>query len=120
MRSFERLSFPDKWRVNRLLARGKGPDDTRTAAAAVELAESYQRQGRSHRAIVLFAFVIMATGFTFIGVAAVGSGEAELSILCALIVVASVVQLAFSPTIRPRKVAQSLEAARRVVATSRH
>lgn len=119
MRAFQALSIPDKWRVNRLVARGEAPDDPKTAAAATELAESYQRHGRSNRAIVLFGSVITIVCFIFLGVATVGRGQAELPILCALIVGASVVQLVFSPTIRPRKVAQSLEAARRVVVTSR-
>ena len=44
--AFQELSFGEKWRVARLLAKGEAPPDPRMAATAIELAESYQRQGR--------------------------------------------------------------------------
>jgi hypothetical protein len=46
MRTYKALPYGAKWRVTRLVAKGEAPHDPRMAAAAVELAESYQRKGR--------------------------------------------------------------------------
>lgn len=47
MQVFKALSYWDKVRVGRCLARGVAPDDPKQAVAAVELAESYQRKSRT-------------------------------------------------------------------------
>jgi hypothetical protein len=59
MQVFKALSYWDKVRIGRCLARGEAPDDPRKAAAAVELAESYQRKSRSVL-YVLFALTGIA------------------------------------------------------------
>jgi hypothetical protein len=44
MQVFKALSYWDKVRVSRCLARGEAPKDRRRADAAIELAESLSRQ----------------------------------------------------------------------------
>jgi hypothetical protein len=46
LKTFQSLSYGDMWRVRGYLVRGEAPSDPRMAAAAVELAERYQRQSR--------------------------------------------------------------------------
>jgi hypothetical protein len=57
---FHALSYGERWRVNRLVAKGKSPQDPRLAAAAVELAEKHQRREREvplHRGLAINACV---------------------------------------------------------------
>jgi hypothetical protein len=44
MWTFKALSYGERWRVTRLVAKGEAPSDPPMAAAAVELAESCQRR----------------------------------------------------------------------------
>jgi hypothetical protein len=116
MQVFQALSYGEKWRVARFLAEGEAPPDPRMAAAAIELAESYQGQGpgRATLARWLPAVVIVVCGAGAI-LLAVG-GDALAAILNALIVLINVGALIFNPMTRPRNVARSLEAARRISA----
>lgn len=52
MQTFNALSLGDKWRVRGSLARGEAPRDPQMATAAVELAESYERQGGAYMGLM--------------------------------------------------------------------
>jgi hypothetical protein len=86
------------------------------AAAAVELAERYQRKGLSES--TLYRFLVIA--LILIGVAfailAAADGDALLMIATALVALTNAAHLAFNPMLRPKDVARSLEASRRVSA----
>jgi hypothetical protein len=114
MRAFQALSYSEKWRVTRLVAKGEAPHDPRMAAAAVELAESYQRRGRLAPTLLRWlaiAAILVGVAFAILSAA---DGDALLMISMALIVLTNVAHLAFNPVIRPHNVARSLEASRRV------
>lgn len=112
---FRALSYGDKWRVTRLVAKGEAPQDLRMAAAAVELAESYQSRGREvplHRGV---AIVLILVGLA-LAVLAAADGDALVMSAMGLLVLSNVAQFAFNPMTRPNNVARSLEASRRVSA----
>jgi hypothetical protein len=114
MRTFKALSYGEKWRVTRLVAKGEAPHDPRMAAAAVELAESYQRRGRGESTLHRFlAITLILVGVT-LAILAAADGDALLMSAMALIALTNVGQLAFNPMLRPKDVARSLEASRRV------
>lgn len=114
MQTFKALPYRDKLRVSRHLARGQAPGDPRMAAAAVELAESYQRQ---ERLLVMFLrwsplilLVIGGVGAVFDAI----DGDQFGLILYALIALGGIWDLMFNPLTRPKNMARSLEASRRI------
>jgi hypothetical protein len=115
MGTFQALSYGEKWRVNRLVANGEAPQDRRMAAAAVELAERCQRREREaslHRGL---AVVLILVGLA-LAVLAAADGDVLLMSAMTLIVLSNVAQFAFNPMTRPKNVARSLEASKRVSA----
>lgn len=117
MQTFQALSYSDKWRVRGFLVRGEAPPDRQTAAAAAELAESYQRQGRTFMKLMRW---LSATGVVVFGAAAIFmaiDGDALKAILYALLALTNVAHLMYNPAVRPQNVARSLEASRQVIAS---
>jgi hypothetical protein len=96
--AFKALSYGDKWRVTRCLTRGEAPRDPRMAPAAVELAESYQRLSPFYLALLRWAPVLIIVGAGSIALAAAVEGDQV-------------------KATRPKNVARSLEASKRVVAS---
>jgi hypothetical protein len=115
MQTFNALSYGDKWRVSRCLARGEAPRDPRMAVAAVELAEDYQRQSRAFRGLARWLPVILVVVATCITVSSAIEGDHLTLILNVLLALGGVGQLLFNPAARPKNTARSLEASRRVV-----
>lgn len=116
MQTFKALSFRDKWRVRRLVYRGEAPDDPRMAAAAVALAEGYQRQGymRFMRWGTSLMVVLMVPASIYAAI----EGDALQAAVWGLLALVNAAHLMFNPATRPKSVARSLEASRRVVAPS--
>jgi hypothetical protein len=114
MQTFNAMPIRDKWRVRGFLARGEAPSEPHTATAAVELAESYSRQGRLSMAWMRWfpAFFLVVIGLSAIPRAI--EGELAMAILYAVVVLVSIGHLIFAPVTRPKKMARSLEASRRV------
>lgn len=114
MQTFNALPFRDKWRVRGFLARGEAPGDPRLATAAVELAESYPRQGRLSMAWMRWmpVFFLVVIGFSAIPRAI--DGDLEMAILYAVVVLVSIGHLIFSPVARPKKMTRALEASRQI------
>jgi len=84
------------------------------AAAAIELAESYQRRGGEaslHRGL---AILLIFIGLS-LAVLAASKGDTLLLVAMLLVVLSNVAQFAFNPMTRPKNVARSLEASRRLV-----
>jgi len=116
MRKFRALSFGERWRVARLVATGEAPRDPRMAAAAIELAESYQRKGRAESTLYrLLAMVLIPTAVV-LGVLAATDGDAAVVMAMVLVMLTNIAHLAFNPAARPQDVARSLEASRRIAA----
>jgi hypothetical protein len=57
MRTYQALSYDEKWCVTGLVAKGEAPHDPRMASAAVELAERYQRSGRGEPTLHRFIWL---------------------------------------------------------------
>jgi len=113
-KEFQALSYGDKFRLSRYLARGEAPRDPRMAAAAVEIGESYQRRSRGYIALICWVpvFIIVCNGYLLTS-AAIDGDQLRL-ILSALIVLGSAMDLILNPLIRPKSMARSVEAARRI------
>lgn len=117
--AFRALSYGDRLRLSRCLARGEAPLNPRMAAAAVEVGESYERGGSANSALIRWmpVFLIVCNGFLLI--TAVIDGDQVKLVLSALIVLVSTVDLALNPMARPKNLARSVEAARWVVPQER-
>lgn len=117
MRTYQTLSYGEKWRVTRLVARGEAPYDQRMAAAAVELAERYQRRGRGEAVLYRFLAIALILIGAALAILAAADGDALLMGAMALTALTNVGQLVFNPMLRPKSVARSLEASSRLAAT---
>jgi hypothetical protein len=112
MQVFKALSYWDKVGVGRCLARGEAPDGPHKAAAAVELAESYQRKSRTLMAWMrwLPAIMIVLGGIGVVLDALKGDYlGSSLYLAFALI---GIVHFMINPATRPKNMARSLEASR--------
>lgn len=116
MQAFQGLSYGEKWRVARFLAKGEAPQDPRMAVAAVELAESNQRQGRVVTTLVRWLPVAVIIGGGAAAVHSAASGDVSVVVVMALVVLVNVAHLMLNPMTRPQKVTRSLEASRRISA----
>lgn len=114
MPEFRELSFADRWRVRRFVFRGEAPEDARMAAAAVELAENYQRQG--YMRWLRWGTPVVVLGALFVAILDATDGDLLGAILFALLAVVNLSHLALNPATRPKSVARSLEASRQVLA----
>jgi hypothetical protein len=114
MPKYQALPYGEKWRVTRLVAKGEAPRDPRMAAAAVELAERYQRKGRAEAALYRFLAITLILIGSALAVLAATDGDVLLMSAMALIALTNVGQMVFNPMLRPKNVARSLEASRRV------
>jgi hypothetical protein len=119
MQTFKALSYRDKLRVSRCLVRGRAPDDPRMAVAAVELAESYKRQGRASTAWMRWSPWIVIVCFGYMSVPNALKGDLLMAIIYSLIVLFATEELLFGPATRPNSMARSLEASRRVIASGK-
>jgi hypothetical protein len=112
--TFRALSYRERWRVSRQVAKGGSPQDPRMAAAAVELAESCQDSGEMplYRGVAILLILVSLA----LAVWAAADGDVLLMSTMALVALNSVARFAFSPMTRPKNVTRSLEASRRVAA----
>lgn len=88
------------------------------AAAAIELAEKCEREGRTYMALMRWFPAFMIIGFGFANLPYVIEGDTVAAVLYALIVLGSVGHLMFNPATKPKNMARSLEASRQIVAPS--
>jgi len=115
MRAFEALSYRDKFRVSRSLVRGEAPADPGMTAAAIELAEKYQRQGRENRGWLRWGPPFLGIIFVVLSIWAAASGDLLNATLWALIALGNFGQLLLNPLTRPKNVELALKASRRVI-----
>jgi hypothetical protein len=111
-KEFQALSYGDKFRLSRSLARGEAPRDLRMAAAAVEIGEIYQGKSRSYIAAIRWVPVFIVVFNAFLLTSAAIDGDAWKLILSALIVLGGAVDLMLSPLARPKNMARAVEASR--------
>jgi hypothetical protein len=114
MQVFRALPYRQKLRVGRCLARGEAPTDPQMAAAAVELAASYQRQDRLDAVAYRWAPLILLVCAACLAISAIDRGDELSLIINTLVVLTSVMHFAVSPATRPKNMARALEASRRI------
>ena len=115
MPTFKALSYSEKWRVNRLVTKGEAPHDPRMVAAAIEVAERCQRRGRGESTLHRFLAIALILIGVALAILAATDGDVLLMSAMALIALTNVGQLAFNPMLRPKNVARSMEASKRVL-----
>jgi hypothetical protein len=115
MPTYNALPLSDKWRVARFLSQGKAPNNPRMARAAVELAENYRSRGRVQAAFGRWWPVVAVVVFGAISIPAAIGGDLAMTIASVLLALGIVAHLMSNPALRPKNVAQSLEASRRVL-----
>jgi hypothetical protein len=114
MKAFRALPYGQKLRVGRCLARGEAPTDPQLAAAAVELAESYERQDQLSAVAYRWAPLIILVLAAPLAISAIDRGDELGLIINALVVLTSAMHFALSPATRPKNMARGLEASRRI------
>ena len=114
MQIFKDLSYGDKLRVSRCLVRGAAPDDPRMAPAAVELAESYKRQKRANTVLMRWAPVMIIVCSVYTTLPDALEGDLGMAIIFGAMVLLFAFGLVFDPATRPKNMARSLEASRRI------
>jgi hypothetical protein len=115
--TFQALPYGDRWRITRFLAKGEAPRDPRMAPVAVELAESIQSRGRAYASLIRWLPIVVVVVCGAAAIFFAVDGDTWSAILNALIVLVNIAQLALNPMARPKSVARSLEASRRVIAS---
>lgn len=113
---FRELSSLDQFRVGRFLTRGEAPDDPELAAITLEAAGRYQTQSRVLAALfgwfpMVLALLLMVSTFP-----AALDGQVEMVIFFLFSVLGVVGNITLNPWTRPKNVAKSMEASRRIAA----
>lgn len=112
LQAFKALSYRDMWRVSSCLWRGEAPADPRLAAAAVDLAEAYRREGRVRAAVLSWYPLFALLFFGYLMVSAATRGDTWVLIPLALFVPPVIAMFLLDPRRRPANVSRSLEASR--------
>lgn len=84
------------------------------AAAAVELAERYQRRGCGEPTLYRFLAITLILVGVALAILTAADGDALVMSAMVLIALTNVGQLTFNPMLRPKNVARFLEASRLV------
>jgi hypothetical protein len=115
-KAFQALPYGTKLRVSWCLARGKSPGDPVLAAAAIEMAESYERQKRSNLRLERWSALFL---IFWVGCAAIFhliDGDTLSLIFYVSIFLLSTASLSINPAAWPRNRRKSLEQSRKMVA----
>jgi hypothetical protein len=114
--AYRQLSTLDQYRVNRFLVRGVAPDDRELAATTLAAAEYCQSQSRVVAAV--YRWVPMLAPFCIIlpFLPSAFDGHVGATIFVLFILSGVVANLMLNPWTRPKNVARSLEASKRLIA----
>ena len=113
---FRELSSLDQFRVNRLLTRGEAPDDPELAAITLEAGGRYQTKSRALAALLGWFPVVLSCFLIVFTLPGALDGEVGMAILFLCVVLGVVGVIMSNPWTRPKNVAKSMEASRRIVA----
>lgn len=116
---FRELSSFDQFRVCRFLTRGEAPDDPDLAAITLEVAGRYQTKSRGLAELFRWWPMLLALPLIFYTLPGALDGQVGMVIFFLLIVLGGVGNLMLNPWTRPKNVAKSVEASKRIVAQSR-
>jgi hypothetical protein len=84
------------------------------APAAVQLAESYERQSRSYVWVMRWMPLVMVVVFGYVTASHLADGDSSLLLPYSLIVAIAVANLLFNPLAWPKNMAKALSASRRI------
>lgn len=115
MRALQELSFGERLRVARLVAKGEAPREPRMAAAAIELAENLQRKGRAESMLFRWVAIMLILVAVAAGIFAMVKGDVVVMVAMGLVTLTNVGHLVFNPATRPKNVSRSLEASKGIV-----
>jgi len=111
---FRELSSVDQFRVLRFLTRGEASDDPALAAITLETAEHYQTKSHILSAFYRWWPVVLAL-FLVVGILPDAlDGQIGMVILLLLLALGLFWHVMLNPWTRPKNVARSMEASRRV------
>jgi hypothetical protein len=113
MEEFRALALRDKLRVCWGLARGRAPDDPGMALAAVELAESYERQSRFYVWVMRWMPLFMVVVFGYVTASHLAYGDQTLLLPYSIMVFIAIGNLLINPLAWPKNMARALEGSRR-------
>jgi hypothetical protein len=113
---FRELSSFDQFRVCRFLTRGEAADDPELAAITLEVAGRYQTESRVLAALLGWWPMVLALFLIVFALPGALDGQVEMVILFLFIVLGVVGNITMNPWTRPKNVARSMEASRRIVA----
>lgn len=113
---FRELSSLDQFRVCRFLTRGEAPDDSELAAITADAGERYQTKSRALAALLGWWPMVLAFFLIVWVLPGALDGQVEMVILFLFVVLGTVGNIMLNPWTRPKSVAKSMEASRRVVA----
>jgi hypothetical protein len=113
--TFQGLSSLEQLRVSRFLTKGQSPNDPELAAVTLEVGEHYQAQGAVRAKVMRWSPIVFSLFFAFFTLPGALDGEVWKVTLFVLIVVGFIGNLMLNPSTRPKNVAKSMEASRRVV-----
>lgn len=112
---FRELSSFDQFRVCRFLTRGEAPDDPELAAITLDVAERYQTESRALAALFRWCPMVLALFLVVFVLPGALDGQVEMVIFFLLVALGVVGNLLLNPWPRPKNVARSMEASRRIV-----
>jgi hypothetical protein len=104
MQAFRALSYRDMWRVSMCLRRGEAPDEPRLAAAAVDLAEGYRRQGRVKAALISWYPLVAIVWLGLLSISIAARGDEWVLIPYVLVVPLGIAGFLLDPGCRPQNV----------------
>lgn len=113
---FREISSLDQFRVCRFLTRGEAPDDPELAAITLDTAGRYQTKSRVLAALLGWWPMVLGLSLIVSTLPGALNGQVEMVILVLLIVLGGVGNIMLNPWTRPKNVAKSIEASRRIVA----
>lgn len=113
---FRELSSFDQFRVCRFLTRGEAPTDPELAGITLDAAEHYQTRSRAAAALFRWCPMVLALALFVLTLPGALDGQVEMVIFFLFIVLGVVGNIMLNPWTRPKNVARSVEASKRVVA----
>lgn len=114
---FQQLSSYERFRVFRLLAKGETANDPELAGVMLETADHFRSQSRVKAGVFRWTPIVLALLLAVGVLPAVVDGQVGMAFFLLFIAICTVANVMLNPWTRPRNVARSAEASRRVLAS---
>jgi hypothetical protein len=114
---FQQLSSYERFGVFRLLAKGETANDPELAGVMLETADHFRSQSRVKTGVFRWTPIVLALLLAVGALSAVVDGQVGMAFFLLFIAICAVANIMLNPWTRPRNVARSAEASRRVLAS---